>query len=577
MKFYLFTNFLTSLLTPLSVTLISTIIIYTLTHDVSIDKYVFVIIGICVVTFALEALNHYSFTHYEWENTFVRVTAFWIRLAKHQIEIDYPNIEPKEKQKKTQKAFEAISSNWVGIEHMLKRAPVLVFNIVGLIFYGVLISIYVPQVLPVLIIMSIVNFFLTKRANKYFESKREEVNDEWSEKYYLSRTVTDLTNGKDIRIYRLDKWFNKLFALLTKKVTFLRKGINRKYMFAEVSNTIFLFIRDAISYYIIIMMIIDGKINVATLTFLIGIVAGFSSWLNGFMSSFNDLRRANILINEYRDCLDTKNVFLHEEGKSIKNIKLPIEIEFKDVSFTYPDSDKPTINNLSFKIKAGEKLALVGENGSGKTTIVKLLCGLYKPTKGKIYINKEDLSNLNIDEYMDLLSVCFQDSEPLALSVLQNVTCSKEKEVDIDKFWEALEDAGLKEKILSLDNKENTYITQVFDESGVRFSGGEIQKLMLARALYKNAPLLILDEPTASLDPISEEKMYLTYESFSKGNTSLFISHRLSSTKFCNRILFLENGKIVEEGTHEELISKGGKYKEIFDIQSKYYREDSNE
>jgi len=574
MKFYLIINFITSLLVPLSSTLIATIVVYALTSHSSVEKYLLIVLGISLVTFILEALKYYSYSRYEWENTFVRCSTFWIRLAEHQITVDYPNIEPKEKQKKTQKAFEAIGSNWVGIEHMLKQAPVFFLNIVGLLIYGVLITIYVPLVLPILIVMSIVNYYLTKVANRYVEKTREQVNDEWSEKYYLSNSVTDLTNGKDIRIYRLDKWFSKLFVLLTKKITFFQKRIQQRYTFANLSNTIFLFIRDAISYYVVISMIIDGKIDVPTFTFLMGIVAGFSSWLNGFMTAFNNLRRANILVNEYRDCLNTENVFCHENGRSIKSLTLPLKIEFQDVSFSYPDSNEPTLNNLNFVIKPGEKVALVGNNGAGKTTIVKLLCGLYKPTSGKILINDIDLQSFNIDEYMGLLSVCFQDSEPLAFTVLNNVCCAKDQDVDYDRFWKAITDAGLKDKIMSLEHKENTYITQVFDESGIRFSGGEVQKLMLARALYKNAPLLILDEPTASLDPISEEKMYLAYNRFTSGNTSIFISHRLSSTKFCNRILFLENGRIVESGTHHELIQKDGKYKEVFAIQSKYYQEE---
>lgn len=577
MKFFLGLNFLTSLLVPLTATLIPTIVVYALTSNALIEEYIFIISGLSIITFILEALKYYSFNRYEWENTFVRCSTFWIRLSKHQIEIDYPNIEPKEKQKLTSKAFEAIGSNWDGIELMLKQTPVFYINIAGLIFYGILIAAYCPWVLPILVIMSILNYVLTHIANRYEEKTREQMNDEWYEKYYLSKSVTNINYGKDIRIYRLDKWFGNLFIMLTKKRALLSKRINKRYTFAGISDTIFLFIRDAVSYFTIIMMVIDGKIDVATFTFLIGIVAGFSTWLNGFMSAFNYLRKANIQVNEYRKCLNVENIFKHNDGLTQDEIELPITIEFKNVSFIYPDAENPTIKDLSFKINAKEKVALVGNNGAGKTTIIKLLCGLYAPTEGEILINDINIKEFNIDEYMKLLSVVFQDSEPLALTVLHNVCCSKEEDIDYNKFWKSLFNAGLKEKIECLPQKENTFITQTFDESGIRLSGGETQKLMLARALYKNSPLLILDEPTASLDPISEEKMYLTYESFSKGNTSIFISHRLSSTKFCDRILYLEDGNIKEEGTHNELILKNGKYKEVFDIQSKYYKEEANE
>ena len=174
---------------------------------------------------------------------------------------------------------------------------------------------------------------------------------------------------------------------------------------------------------------------------------------------------------------------------------------------------------------------------------------------------------------MKLLSVVVQDSEPLALTIEDNITCSKSDEVNKDKLWVALEKAGLEKKVLSLERLEKTYITQLVDLSGIRLSGGENQKLMLARALYKDAPLLILDEPTASLDPIAEETMYLQYNELVHGNTSIFISHRLSSTKFCDRIIFLDEGEIVEEGTHQELIDLNKQYREVFDIQAQYYVE----
>lgn len=575
MKFFLLINFLSSILVPLFSTLIPTIVVYAMTKEVGLDKYALIILGISFISFVLISVRYYSFRRYEWENTVVRCTTFWIRLSKHQMEIDYENIEPKDKQMITSKAFEALSSNWVGIEMMLKQTPVFFYNIVGLIVYGVLISIYCPIVLPILILMSVANFFLTKRANKFVEKTREEANNEWREKNYLAGETTNINNGKDIRVYRLDRWFSKLFVILTKRRTILTKKINQKFLFAQVSDTIFLMIRDLVAYFALIKMVFEQKIEVATLIFLIGIVAGFTSWLNSFLDSFNNLRTANILVNEYRSCLETKNRFLHEGGLKASDISLPIKIEFKNVSFKYPDAEEPTIKNLSFTIEKGEKVALVGHNGAGKTTIIKLLCGLYAPTEGEILINGHNLMDINIDEYTKLLSVFFQDSEPLALTILNNVCCCREDQVDYERFWKAVEEAGLKDKIKELEHQENTFITQVFDESGIRLSGGETQKLLFARALYKNAPLLILDEPTAALDPISEEQMYLRYAKVAAGHTSIFISHRLSSTKFCDRILYLENGQIIESGIHYELIEKGGKYKEVFDIQSQYYKEEA--
>ncbi|MHA1519662.1 MAG: ABC transporter ATP-binding protein, partial [Promethearchaeota archaeon] len=434
------------------------------------------------------------------------------------------------------------------------------------------IAIYVPYILAILFVMTIVNYFLTKRANNYLAKMKSNLNDEFNEKYYLSKDTTNPNYGKDIRLYNLGKWFDKLFVNLTKNRRNVIGKIEKKFLFANLSNTIFLFIRDFIGYGVLLGLVINLQIDLATFTFLIGIVSGFSMWLDGFTRTFNSLRSSNVSVNNYRECFTVESRF-NNKGISKKILEYPLTIEFRNVTFAYPDAEEPTINNLSFIIKPGEKVALVGSNGAGKTTISKLLCGLYKPDHGMISVNSYDINSFNIDEYMSFLSVVFQDSEPLSLTIENIIACSKNEDINQDMMWEAIGKSGLKEKIVSLNNKEKTYITQIFDGSGIRFSGGEIQKLMLARSLYKNAPILILDEPTAALDPIAEENLYIQYKELVKGCTSIFISHRLSSTKFCDRILYLDNGCITEEGSHQELMNLNKQYREVFEIQAKYYKE----
>jgi ATP-binding cassette subfamily B protein len=296
-------------------------------------------------------------------------------------------------------------------------------------------------------------------------------------------------------------------------------------------------------------------------------------WLNGFTGALNQIRSSNIKVNDFRDCLNVESGYDKAGKVQVCDLKLPLSIEFDNVTFSYPGAKKPTIEQLSFTINSKGKVALVGNNGAGKTTIIKLLCGLYKPDSGVIRVGGYDVNDFNIVEYMSLLSIVFQDSEPFSFTIENNITCQDSAEVDQEKLWNAIEQAGLKEKILSLEHQEKTYITQIFDASGIRLSGGETQKMMLARSLYKNAPILILDEPTAALDPIAEEEMYLKYKQLVTDSTSIFISHRLSSTKFCDRILLLEDGNIIEQGTHQELIAYGGEYSSIFEIQAQYYKD----
>jgi ATP-binding cassette subfamily B protein len=572
-KLYLFVNFFTELLVPFSTVVITTVLVYSLTNDVDIMQYTLIIIGLIVITYLLETFRFWSLNRYTFENTFTRVSTFNLRLAEHQLKTDYINVESKERRNVISKAYEAIMGNYYGIEMMLRQTPLFFINIVGIIIYGVLIAIYVPIVLLVLLFMTIINYLLTRRANNYLSKMSGQLNDEYREQYYLTRDSTNPNYGKDIRIYNIGKWFDQLFVRLTKSRRIITSGIEKKFLFANASNTIFLFIRDFAAYILLIGLVVNKSIDLTTFTFFIGIVTGFTMWLNGFTGAMNEIRTSSVRVNDYRNCIDVENEYDKEGLFKPSDLKLPLSIEFDRVTFSYPGASEPTIENLSFKISSEEKIALVGNNGAGKTTIIKLLCGLYRPSSGVIRVGGYDINDFNIAEYMSLLSVVFQDSEPFSFTIEKNITCKASEDVDTERLWDAIEKAGLKEKVLSLENKENTYITQIFDKSGIRLSGGETQKMMLARSLYKNAPLLILDEPTAALDPMAEEEMYLKYKELVKNSTSIFISHRLSSTKFCDRILLLDNGKIIEEGTHQELIDFAGEYKSIFEVQAQYYKD----
>jgi len=247
------------------------------------------------------------------------------------------------------------------------------------------------------------------------------------------------------------------------------------------------------------------------------------------------------------------------------------------VTFVYPGSDQKILDDFSLCIRPGEKLALVGVNGAGKTTIVKLLCRMYHPVSGRILINDVDLEELNADDYMQYLGVIFQDSDLYSYTIGENVSSLKEGDYDEQKVMDALKEAGASEFISSLKNGIHTYIGKEIDENGIDVSGGQKQKLLFARAWYKNLSILIMDEPTAALDAISEQELYSRYALLSKDKNALFISHRLASTKFCDRIVLLQNGRIAEEGTHDTLMQQHGIYYNMFNVQSRYYQEGGEE
>lgn len=289
----------------------------------------------------------------------------------------------------------------------------------------------------------------------------------------------------------------------------------------------------------------------------------------------------SILIRLPKWVLNTQTQVNKQSNRSIVNttgMKFDhvSKIEFLHVFYRYPKSDRWIVKDLSFVIEDGEKIALVGMNGAGKTTMIKLLCGLLIPTKGTIRINGVSSTDISREDYYRLFSTVFQDIHLFPASIQRNIVCSDEQ-IDPIRFDDAVKKSGMDQVAQKFRDGLNTLLVAEVDADAVNLSGGQVQKLMLARAIYKNAPILLLDEPTAALDPIAEKNIYLQYNEMAEGKVSVFISHRLASTVFCDRIFFMKNGIIAEEGTHEELIQKKGDYYEAFSVQSKYYQEEEEE
>ncbi|MBO4859521.1 MAG: ABC transporter ATP-binding protein [Treponema sp.] len=532
---------------------------------------------------------------------FTRSGVHMINFFKKSITTGYMNIEPEPKHKIMDKASDAISSNYHGIEHLMQQSMEFVILIFGMFSYGTAVFMLDWKIMAVTIGMFIADTLCREWAIRYSDKHREERSVLFRKINYMKNSIKNVSAGKDIRIFALEGWFHSKFEKLLKDVEKNQRGISLHWYSPTVADCLFMLPRDFLAYSLLIAKVLSGEIDPATFTLYLGLVSGFANWIYGLSNNLHNIRATSHEFNDYNDfmALDDMNGSVPEDtdcpiksdNDSVKSdqasvipaldagISLPPEVEFKNVAFNYEGSDKKIFEKLSFKIRAGEKVALVGNNGAGKTTIVKLLCGLYPPTEGEIFVNGKLLWNgsMSIQKYMDTISVLFQDTNPFAFSVAENVASCDAKDIDRERVRDCLKKAGLLEKVDTLIHKEDTCITQQLDDDGVQLSGGEIQKLLLAKAIYKDGQFLILDEPTSALDPIAESKIYEEYNNLASDKTAVFISHRLASTKFCDRILFLDNGQIVEEGSHEELMSKGGKYREIFDIQSHYYQENSNE
>lgn len=446
----------------------------------------------------------------------------------------------------------------------------LLKSIIMIVVFGTLVSTLHPLIFLMLVVMAVVHFFAKKPLVRLQHKLNIDMVANDRKFNYVTQISNDFENAKEVRLYDMSPWINEISDDCLKTHRHLHSRIQwRAFLTGSINNFLNL-LRDAFAYIYLIIMFSKNAITVGDFTMYFSAITSLSGTLTGLSEKITELTKYDLKIKDIRKT--EKMPSSRNRGKGISAPTENIEIEFRNVSFRYPNAENDTIKNISFKIKAGEKLALVGVNGAGKTTIVKLLCGLYLPTEGEILLNSHPINDYNIYEYYSLFSAVFQDISLMPYSIAENIAATTEKdEIDFEKVKNSIEIAGLKERVDALPLGVDTPFNKNINEDAVDFSGGEKQKLALARAIYLDRPMLILDEPTAALDPIAENEMYMKFNEISRGQTAMFISHRLASTRFCDRIIHLENGEIIENGTHDELIAANGKYAMMYGLQSKYY------
>ena len=314
---------------------------------------------------------------------------------------------------------------------------------------------------------------------------------------------------------------------------------------------------------------LGGAFGIGSVTQYVGALAGLAQGLSGLLEALGELRTNAEFLKPVYEFLDTPNRMYQGSLTTEKRSDRRYEIEFRDVSFKYPDTDTWALRNVSLRFRAGKRLAVVGENGSGKTTFIKLLCRLYDPDEGEILLNGIDIRKYRYDEYLALFSVVFQDFQLLSQGLGQNVAAAEE--YDRARAEDCLMRAGFGERLSALPKGLDTCLYREFEEDGVEISGGEAQKIALARVLYQDAPFIVLDEPTAALDPEAEAEIYTRFNDIIENKTAVYISHRLSSCRFCDEIAVFDHGRVVQQGSHDALVCAEGKYRSLWEAQAQYY------
>ncbi len=485
---------------------------------------------------------------------------------------DYENTEKQDYKKISGYAQRDSCGGNCAMEFVWSDITETLIHLLGIITYASLLVLINPIVFAVVAVTSVITYFTTLWQNNYYEKNKNKWEKESRKTDYLGELSENFQVAKDIKLYGLAEWINKMMCDYQEYIFMWDKRCRLRGLWAAILSGLMTLIQNGVSYAVLIGMLLAGNLSVGDFVFYFGIVGSVAGFIGGIVGDVAKLNRRAEKISYYREFFDYPNKFNHGKGCA-----LPIgavTVELKDVWYKYDGAEDYTLKGVNLNLNIGESLALVGINGAGKTTLVKLISGFYIPTKGEILINGKHIDEYNIFEYYSMISAVFQEICPLCFTMFEYVASSDlQRPTAREDAILAMKAAGIWDKISSLENGIDTHLMKGIYDDGVDLSGGEMQKLVLARAIYKNGNLLILDEPTAALDPIAENSLYLKYRELTKGKTSIYISHRFASTRFCDRIVLLEDGIIKESGTHEELMEQNGKYAYMFGVQAKYYKE----
>ena len=546
-------------------------------RGVSPGEFVRMILWFTLGMTAVRALRSYLDANSLFGRVRVR-TGLCLDLHMTFCRTSFPHIEDPDYVKRAIKASRCLDGNSDAGEHIWTTLAELLTNVICFVIYLLLLARVGPWVAALCIALSAAGYFAGEHIRAWRYRHREEEAALMHKADYVVNRSKDMKLAKDIRIFGIGPWLTELYEKYTRLMQDFYVKAYRQDMWADLLDVALAFLRNGAAYGLLIAMALRGELTAAAFVLYFTAVSGFTQWVTGIFSGLGALHRESLDIAALREFMEEPELFRFGDGKPLAVKKNHLyTLELRDVSFRYPGADHDTLSHVNLTLHPGEKLAVVGRNGAGKTTLIKLLCGFYDPTEGQVLLDGEDIRQYDRRDYYRHFAAVFQQFSILAGTMAENVAQATGENVDRPKMWDCLERAGIADKVRELPQGEDTHLGREVYLDGVDLSGGQLQRLMLARALYKDAPMVIMDEPTAALDPLAEAEIYENFDSLVKGRTALYISHRLASTRFCDHIAMFDHDGLREYGTHEELMARRGSYYEMFTVQGKYYTQGAQE
>lgn len=491
---------------------------------------------------------------------------------KKMASVDYKYISDRSIFKMYGMAFEATSGDWGGVTGMLREFARIAPIILSLILIGGVITALSPLTGALLLLYAITYAYAQRQANKEVSDNDAEINKITDEIRYYTKTAGDFKAGKEIRLFNLkDMILNAYKRLIDKRKSYNLRAVNKTFR-KSLLSVLILIIAQGIFAYTLILSFKNGSVDTGSFLMYLTLMLQFVLLADRAIEDYEFfVVNQTIYVENMYDLLETDK--LSSDHGTRDRLSGAVDIEFRNVTFAYPNTDKKILDNLSFKIAKNETIALVGNNGEGKSTIINLLVRLFRPDEGEILLNGVNINEFKEEELYKMFACIFQQVNIYPYTLGNNI--SMHETYDLERAKRAIEDVGLKERIEEEKNAYERNMSHEVAKDALELSGGQEQKLAISRAVYKDSPILILDEPTANLDALAEHEIYSKLNDLREDRTSIYISHRLSSTKFCDRIILLKGGKIFEEGTHDDLMKKKGEYYEMFTIQGKYYTKEA--